>query len=187
MHPAQVTQEQGTKGVTSGHAGPNAAPKKQRQAKATPIELDVLDRKLINRLQDGLELTEEPYRAVAQEFGLTQNALFQRLERLLQSGILSRFGPMFDADKMGGKFCLCAMKVPAANYEAVTEIVNSHAEVAHNYKRDHILNMWFVIGSDKADDIEAVAKKIEAESGIEVLLFPKEKEFFISLKIQVPE
>lgn len=160
---------------------------RQRQAKVASIELDGIDRKLINSLQDGLELTEEPFLPVAQALGISQPQLFQRLERLLEAGILSRFGPMFDADKMGGKFCLCAMKVPQERFEEVTEIVNSCDEVAHNYKRDHLLNMWFVIGSDRVEAIEEVAKRIEAESGIEVLLFPKEKEFFISLKIQVPE
>ncbi|MCT4656361.1 MAG: AsnC family transcriptional regulator [Cohaesibacter sp.] len=158
---------------------------RQRQVKALMLELDETDKTLINRLQDGLDLVEEPYRAIAKELHLSQPEVFDRIQRLLDMGIFSRFGPMFDADKMGGKFCLCAMKVPLVDYDKVTEIVNSHDEVAHNYKRDHKLNMWFVIGSDRQEAIEEVAHKIEAESGLEVLLFPKEKEFFISLKIEV--
>ncbi|MCV6548192.1 MAG: AsnC family transcriptional regulator [Cohaesibacter sp.] len=157
----------------------------QRQVKSLMLDLDDIDRALINHLQDGLDLVEEPYRAIAKAFHLSQPELFERIQRLLDLGIFSRFGPMFDANKMGGKFCLCAIKVPWERYDAVTDIVNAHEQVAHNYKRDHILNMWFVIGSDREDAIEEVARKIEAESGLEVLLFPKEREFFISLKIEV--
>lgn len=186
MRPAQINHGSNGEGDRSQDRH-SSHRNDQRQAKAASIELDALDRKLINSLQDGLDLTEEPFRPVARALGIPQNQLFQRLERLLEVGILSRFGPMFDADKMGGKFCLCAMKVPEDRFEEVTGIVNACEEVAHNYKRDHLLNMWFVIGSDRAEAIEEVAKRIEAESGLEVLLFPKEKEFFISLKIQVPE
>lgn len=158
---------------------------RQRQVKALMLELDEVDKGLINCLQDGLDLVEEPYREIAKKFRLSQPELFDRIQRLLDMGIFSRFGPMFDADKMGGKFCLCAMKVPLVRYDEVTEIVNGHDEVAHNYKRDHKLNMWFVIGSDRQEAIEEVASKIESETGLEVLLFPKEREFFISLKIEV--
>lgn len=156
------------------------------QTRGPAIELDRLDKLLINRLQDGLDFVEEPYRAIAHEFGISQPELFDRLQRLLDAGILSRFGPMFDADKMAGRFCLCAMDVPEDRFDAVTEAVNRHEEVAHNYKRGHKLNMWFVIGSDRVEAIEEVAKRIEDETGLDVLLFPKEEEFFISLKIQVP-
>ncbi len=164
----------------------SSKPETSSRSKGPSIDLDRLDKMLINRLQDGLDITEEPYRAIANEFGISQQDLFARLGRMLEAGVLSRFGPMFDADKMGGKFCLCAMEVPQDRFDEVTEAVNRHEEVAHNYKRGHKLNMWFVIGSDRTEAIEEVAKRIEAETGIEVLLFPKEEEFFISLKIQVP-
>ena len=38
--------------------------------------------------------------------------LIARLERLVGERVLSRFGPMYDAEKMGGAVTLCAMAVP---------------------------------------------------------------------------
>jgi DNA-binding Lrp family transcriptional regulator len=147
------------------------------------VELCELDRRIINRLQEGFPLVMQPYMAVAGELGCTEEELIARLQRLRDTGILTRFGPFFDVEAMGGAFCLCAMAVPAERFEVVTDLVNAHAEVAHNYQRDHALNMWFVLATESADDIERVARQIEAETGLEALLFPKLEEFFIGFKV----
>ncbi len=62
-------------------------------------------------------------------------------------------------------------------------LVNAHPEVAHNYERQHHLNMWFVLACEKPEGIARVAKRIEAETGLHVHLFPKLKEFFIGFRV----
>ena len=145
--------------------------------------MDSLDRTLVNRLQDGFPVCDSPYAEVAREFGISEAELLGRLETLLDDGVLSRFGPMFDAERMGGAFSLCAMQVPAARYAETTEVVNSFPEVAHNYERSHPLNMWFVLATDAPAKISRVAGRIKMATGCEVLLFPKEREFFIGFKV----
>ena len=61
--------------------------------------------------------------------------------------------------------------------------VNAHPEVAHNYARDHALNMWFVLATDTPEGIAETAHRIEAETGLDVLLFPKLEEFFIGFRV----
>ena len=56
-------------------------------------------------------------------------------------------------------------------------------EVAHNYERDHWLNMWFVLATESRGDIMRTAKEIEHDTGLEVLLFPKKREFFVGFRI----
>lgn len=145
--------------------------------------LDELDRRIVNRLQDGIGTESRPFAPVAEELGISEQKLIARLRRLRESGVLSRFGPMFNAERMGGAFCLCAMAVPEARFEAVTEQVNGHPEVAHNYAREHRFNMWFVLASEEAGRIDKVAKAIEAETGLAVLLFPKETEYFVGFRV----
>ena len=145
--------------------------------------LDDIDREIINALQGGFPLSERPFADAAATLGLEQGELISRIAKLREDGILSRFGPMFDAAKMGGAFCLCAMAVPEPRFDEVTEAVNKHAQVAHNYERDHALNMWFVLASDDVADIEATAGLIERDTGIEVLLMPKLEEYFVGLKV----
>ena len=71
------------------------------------------------------------------------------------------------------------------DYEKVTEIVNSYSEVAHNYKRDHDLNMWFVLATDSPEKIDAVNSQIEKKSGLKVYNMPKLDEYFIGLNLPV--
>ena len=107
--------------------------------------MDQLDKRIINYLQQGFPICASPYQQVAEELGIEQAELLNRLQTLLADGVLSRFGPLFHAEQMGGALTLAAIKVPEQRFEEVTEIVNAFPEVAHNYARNHVLNMWFVL------------------------------------------
>jgi len=148
------------------------------------VIFDVIDKNIVNRLQHGLPITERPYRDVARELGLEESNLISRIDKLLERKILSRFGPMFDAARMSGHVTLAAMAVPANRFDEITELVNGFPEVAHNYARDHRLNMWFVIASDKALRAYEVITEISNRSGLDVYDFPKQKEFFLELKLE---
>jgi DNA-binding Lrp family transcriptional regulator len=145
--------------------------------------LDATDRKIINGLQGGLPICDRPFAVAAEGLGLEETDLMVRIDRLREAGILSRFGPMYNAEAMGGAFCLCTMAVPSGRLDEVVERVNAHEEVAHNYERTHELNVWFVLGSDNPQRIHDVISEIETETGLKVHAFPKEHEFFIGLKV----
>lgn len=144
--------------------------------------MDALDRALINQLQAGFPLVPRPYAAVAARLGTDEADVLARLERLLGAGILSRFGPMYHAERLGGGLTLAAMSVPEPAFEAVAERVNAHAAVAHNYRRDHELNMWFVIATEAPEGVGETIRAIEAETGLAVLPLPKVREYFLGLR-----
>ena len=146
-------------------------------------DLDEIDRRIVNDLQEGFPLVPRPYAAVAARLGLAEDDLIARLGRLRAAGAITRFGPFYDAAAMGGAFCLCAMAVPEARFDAVAELVNQRPEVAHNYARDHRLNMWFVLATETPADIAATARAIERDTGLAVLRFPKLEEYFIGFKV----
>ena len=111
--------------------------------------------------------------------------MLSRLQQLLDDKVLTRFGPMFNAENMGGALSLCAMQVPANRYEQVTAEVNAFPEVAHNYERDHLLNMWFVIATEHPQQAGVVIRQIEQTTGCRVYNMPKQEEFYIGLKLAV--
>jgi siroheme decarboxylase len=154
------------------------------RATLPPEALDTTDRLLINRLQDGLPLTHSPFAGVANEAGIPEAEVVDRIAHLREIGAITRFGPFLDAEAMGGAFCLCAIAVPPDRFDEVVTLVNAHPEVAHNYERQHRLNMWFVLACERLDEITDAAERIERETGLRVLLFPKVKEFFIGFRVE---
>ena len=74
---------------------------------------------------------------------------------------------MFHAGEMGGGLTLAAMRIPEADFRRVTEQVNSFPEVAHNYRREHELNMWFVLATETPEGITETIQRIEQDSHTE--------------------
>ena len=147
--------------------------------------MDALDRRIINELQGGFPVCERPYREVAERLGSTESELITRLGCMLDDGLLTRFGPMFHAEHMGGALSLCAMQVPEARFDAVAETVNALPEVAHNYQRDHAMNMWFVLATETPAALQAAIERIEAQTGLRVFNLPKLEEFYVGLHFKV--
>ena len=147
-------------------------------------EPDAVDRRLINALQGEFPLVEQPYAEVAASLGLSEAEVIQRLSSLLEDRVLTRFGPMFQIERMGGAFCLAAMAVPEDTWATIVPVVNGFPEVAHNYRREYSLNMWFVLATETPEGIEHTASRIETATGLPVYLFPKEREYFIEMKLE---
>ena len=146
--------------------------------------MDDLDRHIVNVLQDGLPLSERPFAPLAADLGIDEQDVVDRIGELLASHYLSRFGPMYDAHRLGGALSLCALGAPQESFDQIAALVNAHAEVAHNYEREHALNMWFVLATDSPERIAAVVEEIQSETGCEVYQFPKLEEYFVGLKLE---
>ena len=145
--------------------------------------MDEVDRAIVNGLQQGFPVCRRPFLAAATDLGIHEADLIERLAALLADGVLTRFGPLFQVERMGGVFMLAAMAVPQARFDEVAAMVNALPEVAHNYQRDHVLNMWFVLAAASSSAITAAIESIEAATSLEVITFPKEREYFVELKL----
>jgi DNA-binding Lrp family transcriptional regulator len=146
--------------------------------------LDETDRRLINALQGDFPLVPEPYRQVGEVLGLSEEEVLRRLDSLLEHRVLTRFGPMFQIERAGGAFVLAAMRVPEDEFDRVAGQVNAFPEVAHNYRREHSLNMWFVLATATPQGIAETIVAIEAATGYPVFAFPKEREYFVEMKLR---
>ena len=146
-------------------------------------EIDAVDRQIIDKLQGDFPLCERPYVVAAERLGIAEDELLARLQRLLDARVLTRFGPMVQIERMGGAFVLAALAVPEARYDEVTALVNVLPQVAHNYRREHALNMWFVLATETPAGIAEAITRIERETGLPVYAFPKEREYFVEMKL----
>ena len=88
-------------------------------------------------------------------------------------------------EKLGGSFSLAAMKVPEPRFDEVAALVNAQEEIAHNYRREHDFNMWFVIATEYPEQIEEVIERIEQSTGIKVYNMPKQEEYYVGLRFEL--
>ena len=87
---------------------------------------------------------------------------------------MSRFGPLFQIERAGGQFVLAALQVPE-EIDAVAAQVNALPEVAHNYRREHASTCGSCSPAPLAAEAAAACARIEAETGLHVFAFPKER------------
>lgn len=146
--------------------------------------LNPLDQAIVDQLQGGFPLLPAAFDHAAAPLGISGDTLISRLDSLLARKVLTRFGPMFQIERMGGAFVLAALAAPEARFAEVAEQVNALPEVAHNYRREHALNMWFVLATETPEGIAQAIARIEAATGLPVFAFPKLREFFVDMRLK---
>jgi DNA-binding Lrp family transcriptional regulator len=139
-----------------------------------------LEQRLLNEFQQGLPLTSEPYADIARQLGVYETTVLETLQRLQTEGVVSRVGAVFRPNRIGAS-TLAAMAVPAAQLERIAAIVNSFAEVNHNYEREHHFNLWFVVVATDQQHLQDVLAEIETRCGYPLLDLPLLNEYFIDL------
>ena len=145
-------------------------------------------RAFINHCQGGFPVTEaRPFARLADALGTDEGSMLGLVRSLLETGQLSRFGPIYDASRLGGGQTLAALKAPAERFADVAAQVNALPAVAHNYRREHALNMWFVIAAPTPEGVESALREIGEATGLQVFNFPKQHEFYLGLWLALDE
>jgi len=144
------------------------------------MNLDALSRRLIDRFQHGMPLCAEPYRAMAEALGCSEDEVLACLQQLQAGGGLSRIGPVFEHSRAGAS-TLVALAVPAARLEQVAARINAFPEVNHNYLREHRYNLWFVLTGPDRTHLDRVLAEIEADTGLVPLDLPMQSAYRIDL------
>jgi len=147
--------------------------------------MDELARQFLNQYQGGFPIEEQPFARIASELGTDTSTLVSYVQTMLDEGILSRFGPLYDASSMGGSITLAALSVPDERFDEVAEMVNAMPEVAHNYQREHELNMWFVIATETPELLARAIDHVEQTANLPVYNFPKLQTFYLGLQISL--
>jgi len=149
-------------------------------------ELDQTDSSILNRIQSDFPITSRPFLAVANELGLSEKEVLDRVVQLKADGIIRRIGGNFVPGKLGFISTLCAASVPADQIEHFAEIVNRYPGVTHNYQRDNTYNVWFTFIAPSMDEIKENLKQIARDSGIDdILNLPATKVFKIRAEFEV--
>ncbi len=148
------------------------------------ITLSPLQQKIINRYQKGFPLSPQPYKDMAIALDTTEQEVLLAIESLNEQKILSRVGAVFDHKKAGAS-TLAAMAVPEHQLEKIAAIVNRFEQVNHNYQREHQYNLWFVVTASDLVALNQVLNKLEALTGLAILVLPMEASYHIDLGFSI--
>lgn len=142
--------------------------------------LSPIERRLLNDYQRAFPLVARPYDAIAQQLQLPEASVIACLRSLRDRGVISRIGPVFSPGSIGSSL-LAALAVPPERLETVAGWVSTLPEVNHNYQREHVFNLWFVVAAPDEARVQAVLAMIRRETGLELLALPLLEQFHIDL------
>lgn len=142
--------------------------------------LSDLDRRLLDDYQHDFPLEPQPYARIAQQLGVSESKVLERLAYLKRFGALSRVGAVLRPNHVGAS-TLAALSVPPADLETVAALVSAYPEVNHNYEREHDYNLWFVVTAKDRARIDGVLSEIAAATGLQPLDLPMLEDYFIDL------
>lgn len=107
--------------------------------------MDELDSRLLNMLQNEFPLAENPYEQLGAKLGLSSEQVWQRVEALLDDGVIRRVGASLNSHKFGFHSTLACVSVEAGRVEEAAKIIGRYPEVTHSYLRNDKYNIWFTI------------------------------------------
>lgn len=144
------------------------------------MQMDKSDKAILNRIQSDFPIAPRPFEVIADELGIDEQQVLDRVSNLKKAGIIRRIGANFVPGKVGFVSTLCAAQVPEDKIDFFSQVVNRFPGVTHNYQRDHQFNVWFTFISRSREEIEQNLATIARETGVRTILnLPATKVFKI--------
>ncbi|MFH1504983.1 MAG: Lrp/AsnC family transcriptional regulator [Candidatus Omnitrophota bacterium] len=140
--------------------------------------LTILDKQLLDLLQNNFPIIARPFSCIAQSFKITEQEVIDRIQKMKAEGIIRRIGPVFDAKSLGYTSSLFALKVPESQEEKAANYISTLKGVTHNYKRENEFNIWFTLVAESKQSLEKIIDDIKKEILPEKLLRLNSKKVF---------
>lgn len=144
--------------------------------------MEEIDLRLLRAAQDGIPLTERPFRALAEELGISEQEAMEKMARMSETGVIRRFAATLGHRALGiVANAMIVWKVPDQDVERVGGIFASFEEVTHCYQRgtapEWPYNLYTMVHSKSREVCLRIADRLSRDSGIndyEVLFSEKE-------------
>jgi len=135
------------------------------------VHLSLVDRGVINELQQDLPLISQPFVEMSARLRIDEEKFLAQCQSLLSRGIIRRFGASVNHRGIG--FTANAMTcwaVPAEMVEIIAEKLVPLRQVSHCYERktnpDWHYNLFTMIHGHSREQCQEIAGKVSAETGL---------------------
>ncbi|MFW5998545.1 MAG: Lrp/AsnC family transcriptional regulator [Bacillota bacterium] len=150
--------------------------------------MEELDKKILNKIQEGIPLQKKPFQKMGKELGIDGKKVIKRLKKLKDKDYIRRIGGIMNSSRLGYKSTLVGLRVTDDKFKEITDFINSHPGVTHNYRRDNYLNLWFTLSTRKEQDSNNFLKQIENREGVlELYELPKKKLFKLKVFFEMED
>jgi len=143
-----------------------APTEEKKEIKNVKFEPTEQDKDFIRELQKDMEIIDEPFVKAANNLGITENELFEKMKHYENNGIMRRFAAILRHRKVG--FTANGMivwKVPEDRITEVGEKLGAFPQVSHCYERptysDWPYNVFSMIHCKTHDEAQEMAKTIQ--------------------------
>ncbi len=153
-------------------------------------DLTEIDRRLLDQLQRGIPLVEEPFAEIARRMELDEGQVLSRVRELsgTPKSPIRQIGAIFDSRALGYQSCLVASKVEPGRLADAAAIIGGHPGVSHNYRREHAYNLWFTLAvpPDSKLGLQGTIDRLQEQSGaLQMRLLPSLKLYKIGVRFDL--
>ncbi len=143
-----------------------APTEEKKEIKDTKFEPTEQDKDFIRELQKNMEIIDEPFVNAANNLGLTENEVFEKMKHYEDIGVMRRFAAILRHRQIG--FTANGMIVWKVDDDKISEVgakLGSFPQVSHCYERptypDWPYNVFSMIHCKTQDEAHDVAKTIQ--------------------------
>ncbi|MBN2592198.1 MAG: hypothetical protein JXA81_01735 [Sedimentisphaerales bacterium] len=150
--------------------------------------MEKIDSQILHELQYNFPLTEKPYEVIAGRLKISTEDLWNRIQIMLDEGVIRRMGGSFDSNKLGFRSTLAAVSVDAELVDRAADIIGQFHEVTHSYLRNDVFNIWFTLIAVDNNRIENILEQIRKSLCIErskILNLPMKRLFKLDARFHV--
>ena len=151
--------------------------------------MDKIDSQILQELQYNFPLSERPYEVVAGRLKISKEEIWNRIQTMLDNGLIRRMGASFDSNKLGFRSTLAAVSIAPELVNRAAEIIGRFYEVTHSYLRNDVFNIWFTLIAIDDNRIENILEQIRKSLSLErskVLNLPMKRLFKLDARFRVP-
>ena len=149
-----------------------APTEEKKEIKNVKFEPTEQDKDFIRELQKDMEIIDEPFVKAANNLGITENELFEKMKHYEDDGIMRRFAAILRHRQVG--FTANGMivwKVPEDRISEVGEKLGAFPQVSHCYERptysDWPYNVFSMIHCKTHDEAHEMAKTIQDQINVD--------------------
>ena len=148
------------------------------------MELNASEREILTQLQRGIAIDASPFTGYA----MREPDVVDLLKRAQKSGLVRRFGGVFDSRRLGYKSMLCAIDAAPDIIDDAAAVICQHSGVTHCYERraldgvQQCPSLWFTIAM-QAETFETGIRQMQAQlpANLSIRVLPALKRFKIDV------